>query len=436
MDDIAPTASNPAPISVQCIADVPAPDVLVVIDEADNCQIPTVAFVSDVSDNQSCPETITRTYSVTDDCNNSILVTQSIIVMDDIAPTASSPATISVQCIEDVPAPDVLLITDEADNCQMMPTVAFVSDVSDNQSCPETITRTYSVTDTCDNTLYVTHTILVQDTIAPELLTVYEPEIFVYCDDLPDVPELEFFDNCSTDLSVTYFEEINQINDYAHDLIRTWIVSDNCDNSNTFKQTIFVRRTGNVDNQSIILCIIDDPIDLELLISNTPYLDGQWTSSTLDLLDGTVFDPADAEVGEFTFTYMYFKEECIWETIFTISVNDDCISDSCINSIDDVTISKLVTPNSDGYNDYFEVNYVLNQDDRGLCDVYIDLEFYNRWGVKVYNSPNYNNDWSGISTGGISTASNKLPAGTYFYIVKLVNSGLDPIQGFILLGTE
>ena len=34
LDDIDPTASNPAPVTVQCIADVPASDITVVTDEA------------------------------------------------------------------------------------------------------------------------------------------------------------------------------------------------------------------------------------------------------------------------------------------------------------------------------------------------------------------------------------------------------------------
>ncbi|MEN8228249.1 MAG: hypothetical protein ABFS38_08855, partial [Bacteroidota bacterium] len=66
-DNIDPTASNPAAVNVECAADVPASDITVVTDEADNCTAaPTVAFVSDVSDGGSCPEVITRTYSVTD----------------------------------------------------------------------------------------------------------------------------------------------------------------------------------------------------------------------------------------------------------------------------------------------------------------------------------------------------------------------------------
>ena len=106
---------------------------------------------SDVSDGNTCPEVITRTYSVTDDCGNSITVTQTITIDDTTDPTASNPAAISAQCA--APAPDITVVTDEADNCTASPTVAFVSDVSDGNTCPEVITRTYSVTDDCGNSI-------------------------------------------------------------------------------------------------------------------------------------------------------------------------------------------------------------------------------------------------------------------------------------------
>ena len=66
---------------------------------------------------------------MTDACGNSITVTQTITVDDDIAPTASNPAPLTVQCIADVPAQDITVVTDEADNCST-PVVAFVGDVS------------------------------------------------------------------------------------------------------------------------------------------------------------------------------------------------------------------------------------------------------------------------------------------------------------------
>ncbi|MDG1332372.1 MAG: gliding motility-associated C-terminal domain-containing protein, partial [Crocinitomicaceae bacterium] len=167
-DTTLPTASNPATTSVLQGNPIPPVDVTVVIDEADNCTaVPVVAFVSEVSDGNSCPETITRTYSVTDDCGNFIEVAHLIIIDDNIAPTASNPPGLSVSCFVNVPAPDPTVVTDEADNSVIPPVVAFVSDVSDGNSCPETITRTYSITDDCGNSINVTQQITIIPTAAP-----------------------------------------------------------------------------------------------------------------------------------------------------------------------------------------------------------------------------------------------------------------------------
>jgi len=164
-DTIAPTASTPDSIFVQCIGDVPTVDVLDVTDEADNCTVsPVVAHLGDATDGLTCPETITRTYSVTDDCGNQITLDQIIIVNDTIAPTASAPDSVFVQCIGDVPAVDTLVVNDEVDNCTANPVVAHLGDVSDGLTCPETITRTYSVTDDCGNQITVDQIITVNDT--------------------------------------------------------------------------------------------------------------------------------------------------------------------------------------------------------------------------------------------------------------------------------
>src|SRR5690606_4887419 len=138
---ILPTASNPAPVNVECVADVPAPDPLVVTDEADNGGPPVVAWDNDLSDGNTCPETITRTYSVSDDCGNVIYVTQTITLSDVTAPLfAAPPANTSVHCSASIPAITNLNWTD---NCDGAGSVAGV-DVSDGNTCPETITRTWT----------------------------------------------------------------------------------------------------------------------------------------------------------------------------------------------------------------------------------------------------------------------------------------------------
>ncbi|MBK6951519.1 MAG: PKD domain-containing protein [Crocinitomicaceae bacterium] len=243
-DPIMPTASNPAAVNVECIGDVPASDITVVTDEADNNGVPVIAFVSDVSDGLSCPETITRTYSVTDACANQILVTQLIIVDDVTNPTASNPAPITVQCIDDVPASDITLVTDEADNCIAAPLVAFVSDASNGATCPEIITRTYSVTDACGNQILVTQTITVDDTTDP---TASNPAlVIVEC--IADVPAsdptvvTDEADNCSVP-TVLFVSDVSDGNTCPEIITRTYSVTDACGNQILVTQTIFVDDT-------------------------------------------------------------------------------------------------------------------------------------------------------------------------------------------------
>jgi gliding motility-associated-like protein len=171
MDNTPPTAGTPTALSVECISNIPVPDGAVVPGVADNCSAaPVVAFVGDVSDGQSCPETITRTYAVTDDCGNQITVDQTIVVNDITPPTASNPLPASYPLITDIPAGDLSIgdVYDEADNCTASPTVTWVSDVSDNDICNgETITRTFSVMDDCGNEIFVTQLISIDPLPVP-----------------------------------------------------------------------------------------------------------------------------------------------------------------------------------------------------------------------------------------------------------------------------
>ncbi|MGM0480047.1 MAG: PKD domain-containing protein, partial [Bacteroidota bacterium] len=162
-DTTNPTATAPAAATYQCIGNVSVADVNDVTGVSDNCTAnPTVTHVGDVSDNNTCPEIIARTYRVEDECGNFIEVDQTITVDDDIAPTASNPATTTVQCASDVPATDPAVVTDEADNCTTTPTVTFLSETTDNNVCNgEQLTRTYEIADDCGNTTTVTHTIII-----------------------------------------------------------------------------------------------------------------------------------------------------------------------------------------------------------------------------------------------------------------------------------
>ncbi len=153
-----PTASNPVTLDVVCLADVPtaAGATAWVTDEADNCGTPTVAWVSDVSSNGTgCNDTITRTFSVTDNCGNSITVQQLIIIHDDIAPVADNVALadITETCESTPTAPTA------TDNCAGA--LNGVPDVSFPITTVGTTVITWTYTDNCGNTTTQTQNVTI-----------------------------------------------------------------------------------------------------------------------------------------------------------------------------------------------------------------------------------------------------------------------------------
>ncbi|MDG1036242.1 MAG: PKD domain-containing protein, partial [Crocinitomicaceae bacterium] len=331
VDDItAPTASAPVALAVECIGDVPAIDILVVTDEADNCTAnPIVAHVGDVSDGLTCPETITRTYSVTDDCGNQITVDQIIVVNDTIAPTASAPDSAFVQCIGDVPAVDVLVVNDEADNCTVSPAVAHVGDVSDGLTCPETITRTYSVTDDCGNQITVDQIIVVNDTIAP---TASAPDtIFVQCTgDIP-IPDIavvtDAADNCTAAPVVAHVDDIGNGLSCPETITRIYSLTDDCGNQFTVDQIIIVNDTiaptASTPDSIFVQCIGDVP--------------------TVDVLDVTdeadncTVSPVVAHLGDATDGLT-----CPETITRTYSVTDDCGNQITVDQI--IVVNDTIAP--------------------------------------------------------------------------------------------
>ena len=179
-DTTAPTATAPAAITLTgCNGTFPAADITLITDEADNCgTAPVVTFVNDSTPVlNGCTETTVRTYRVTDACGNFTDLTQNLIrTADTVAPTASNPADIILVGNDPIPAADVAVVTDEADNCGA-PTVAFVSDSTPvTTDCSETVIRTYSVTDACGNTINVTQNIIRNsNTAAPLTGAVTQP---------------------------------------------------------------------------------------------------------------------------------------------------------------------------------------------------------------------------------------------------------------------
>ncbi|MCB9225140.1 MAG: gliding motility-associated C-terminal domain-containing protein [Crocinitomicaceae bacterium] len=106
--------------------------------------------------------------------------------------------------------------------------------------------------------------------------------------------------------------------------------------------------------------------------------------------------------------------ELLW-TVSNLGCPGD--ADTVIINLRDLFIPEALTPNGDGLNDYFRII--------GLELIDNEVTVFNRWGQKVLEVVNYQNDWDGKDMNG-----KELSADTYFYVIKAKE---DTYKGFIVL---
>ena len=379
--------------------------------------------------------TYTNSWNFTDACGRTIAnYVQIITLFDDVPPVfEATPNDITINC-SDTPA---FIQPSVTDTCSLGINVTF-NDVTTNGSCDGdyTITRTWTATDDCGNASTANQTIFVQDTTAPNLESTLDSELTLTCELPPIAPSLEFSDNCSSNVNIDFFEEEITIDAENYDIIRTWTAYDDCANETTVTQTIHMQSDNPSTSRALNMCANDNAINLNDFVDTNAI--GHWESDNLNILNNTVLNPRNIAQGEYRFRYITPTNQCFRTSEIVIQVGETCIQlEPCIKSSFDVNISKLVTPNGDLKNQSFNVAFVMNPnvDARNSCDIIVTVKIFNRWGTKVFESRDYKNDWMGTS-GGVIGAAEVLPTGTYYYVVTLENSGLKPIQGYILLGTD
>jgi gliding motility-associated-like protein len=117
-------------------------------------------------------------------------------------------------------------------------------------------------------------------------------------------------------------------------------------------------------------------------------------------------------------------ETLVPEEICTFTINDP-----------DFEIFNGITPNGDGINDHFQINGIEAYPDN-------TLKVFNRWGALVYEAEGYgtgNKLFTGVSEGKATVSKeNKLPGGTYFYILEFPNEnpGAKNYSGYLFLSNN
>jgi gliding motility-associated-like protein len=389
----------------------------------DNCNgAITVEGVDSIAQGQCANSfVVTRTWTFVDACGNTSAVAQTINVNDNVAPTfnEATPANATASC-DNIPTPATLTASD---NCGTATVTMTETTIQGN--CPSNyqIVRTWTATDVCGNTSSVSQTITVTDTTGPVAVnTPLVVKVDATCDNIPAVPTLVFIDNCSGTVNTPEpTVTTSSIVDGVYSITRTWVATDACGNlSQTYTQYVHVTQVDEVIQLNAVGCNAAefDTIDLNSLLPQGT-TGGQWVDvNSVGGLTGSIFNAWQLPLGVHTYSYTINDGGCPRRYDVLINVNDDCAVLACQN----IVIHNAFSPNGDTFNEYFNIENIEDV----ACYPTNNVQIYNRWGVLVYETKNYDNNtrrFEGISEGRATVSkSEELPTGTYFYIIEWTTS--------------
>ena len=106
-----------------------------------------------------------------------------------------------------------------------------------------------------------------------------------------------------------------------------------------------------------------------------------------------------------------------------LAVKDSTGNDTSVSNIayfvpgSRLLIPTAFSPNGDGLNDEFKIDGAYLHNATLTTQLRFEMNIYNRWGQKVFESFDYKKGWDGKFNGDIA------PAGSYIYKVRAI--GLD-----------
>ena len=208
-----------------------------------------------------------------------------------------------------------------------------------------------------------------------------------------------------------------------------------CADVGTNKVTLTVTDSCGTSTCEAIVTVVDKVAPTVFCQNITVELDqNNIAVITPQMIDNGSFDACG--IASYSLDIDTFGFEDIGDNPVVLTVTDvngnvsTCTAIVTVGSVGGVaaclTIFNEFSPNQDGYNDYFYIKCVeLYPNNR--------LEVFNRWGNKVYEKQNYNNTWDGTAnTGNVINKNAKLPVGTYYYVFDL-GDGTKPLSGWLYI---
>jgi hypothetical protein len=252
IDNEAPEIQCPASYAISCEADR-SPATQGYARGTDNCTPDLeieITYEDDISGLTGCNYTgnLYRTWTAEDACGNKTTCVQVLTIVDNKAPVVTPPPPITVSC-ESSLEPSITGKISAEDNCTpgALLQVTITDDNTGVVGCNHTgtVKRTWVVSDLCGNSKTVTQNIRIVDTTKPTITCA--PSIQVSCGESVDPSVLgkpEISDNCTApaDMDLLHFDNTTGLIgcNGTGIMYRTWVVYDDCGNSNSCVQTIEV----------------------------------------------------------------------------------------------------------------------------------------------------------------------------------------------------
>ncbi|MFT7050233.1 MAG: hypothetical protein ACJAZK_000826, partial [Psychroserpens sp.] len=378
-DNEAPTLSMPVNVIVECNESTDPADTGSAT-AVDTCGSVTITFSDNSVDACGSTETITRTWTATDECGNSISDTQTISVVDTIAPNLDN-CSVKDEFIECSGDDNEKLANDwnainiatlescVTDTCDADFSGQVTSSYTYNNlvsTCGQvgTIAVIYTITDDCDNTTTLNVTLTLEDTTAPNLdnCSVIDESIECSGDDNEKLANdwnainIATLESCVTDTCDADFSGQVTSNYTYNNLVSTcgqvgtiaviYTITDDCDNTTTVNVTLTLEDTTapNLDNCSVI----DESI--ECSGDDNEKLANDWNAINIATLESCVTDTCDADFsGQVTSNYTYNNLVSTCGQVGTIAViytiTDDCDNTTTLNVT--LTLEDTKAPNLD-----------------------------------------------------------------------------------------
>ncbi len=208
---------------------------------SDNCD-PELEIVSDIDTAMvDCATIYTYTWTATDHCNNSTTATTVVTIIDTVNPYfVEFPYDVTINCQDELPA---VVYPLAADACDEEVEVTFATETFPGNCPNEKIVKyIFRAVDDCGNAIVQAQTITVVDEEAP-MFDYDQQYYYTYeCDETIELIQPAATDNCG-EVSYTH-EDIQAWTDGCYSgFTRVWTATDECDNSSTFYQSIYVQDT-------------------------------------------------------------------------------------------------------------------------------------------------------------------------------------------------